>query len=119
MGSFEFAFNNPKYSDRVLRLIVSDTKSSVGNRSNRQEEEEDIGDNNDNKKELGAPAIRPFKRRRYHRSSSSLSGDSTTTTTALELLCCQQRQPLTTSCISSDVCNLLDEPGEQHSITTE
>jgi hypothetical protein len=61
---------------------------------------------------LGAAAIRPFKRRRYHRSSSSLWGDSTTTT-ALELLCCQQRQPLTTSCISSDVCNLLDEPGEQ------
>jgi hypothetical protein len=41
MGSFEFAFNNPKYSDRVLRLIVSDTKSSVGNRSNSQEEEEE------------------------------------------------------------------------------
>jgi hypothetical protein len=116
MGSFEFAFNNPKYSDRVLRLIVSDTKNSVGNRSNSQEEEEeDIGDDN---KELGAAAIRPFKRRRYHRSSSSLSVDSTTTT-ALELLGCQQRQPLKTSCISSDVCNLLDEPGEQHSIETE
>jgi hypothetical protein len=27
MGSFEFAFNNPKYSDRVLRLIVSDTRA--------------------------------------------------------------------------------------------
>jgi hypothetical protein len=26
---------------------------------------------------------------------------------------------LKTSCISSDVCNLLDEPGEQHPITTE
>jgi hypothetical protein len=56
MGSFEFAFNNPKYSDRVLRLIVSDTKSSVGNRSNSQEEEEeekDIGDNNNNNNSPG------------------------------------------------------------------
>ncbi len=104
MGSFEFAFNNPKYSDRVLRLIVSDARKTAAARL------ENSSSNNNSMKEGGemvSAALRPLKRRRCHSPPASAGP-----TTGLELLC-QQQQSTAAASISSDaVCEFLDDPGK-------
>jgi len=110
MGSFEFAFNNPKYSDRVLRLIVSDARKTTV--AARLENSSSDNNNNNSMKEGGesgrgemvSAALRPLKRRRCHSPPAS-SGP----TTGLELLC--QQQSTAAASISSDaVCEFLDDP---------
>jgi hypothetical protein len=116
MGSFEFAFNNPKYSDRVLRLIVSDARKTTA-----AARLENSSSNNNSMKEGGesgggemvSAALRPLKRRRCHSPSAS-SGP----TTGLELLC-QQQQSTAAASISSDaVCEFLDDPGKHRRLET-
>jgi hypothetical protein len=111
MGSFEFAFNNPKYSDRVLRLIVSDARKTTA--AARLENSSSSSNNNNSMKEGGesdrgemvSAALRPLKRRRCHSPPAS-SGPAT----GLELLC-QQQQSTAAASISSDaVCEFLDDP---------
>jgi hypothetical protein len=116
MGSFEFAFNNPKYSDRVLRLIVSDARkttvaarleNSSSNNNNSMKEGGESG-----RGEMVSAALRPLKRRRCHSPPAS-SGP----TTGLELLC--QQQSTAAASISSDaVCEFLDDPGEHRRLET-
>jgi hypothetical protein len=110
MGSFEFAFNNPKYSDRVLRLIVSDARKTAAARL------ENSSSNNNNMKEgreMVSAALRPLKRRRCH-SPPALAGP----TAGLELLC-QQQQSTAEASISSDaVCEFVDDPGKHRRLET-
>jgi hypothetical protein len=118
MGSFEFAFNNPKYSDRVLRLIVSDARKTAATAAARLE---NSSSNNNIMREGGesgrgemvSAALRPLKRRRCHSPPAS-SGP----TTGLELLC-QQQQSTAAASISSDaVCEFLDDPGKHRRLET-
>jgi hypothetical protein len=119
MGSFEFAFNNPKYSDRVLRLIVSDARKTTA--AARLENSSSSSNNNNSMKEGGesdrgemvSAALRPLKRRRCHSPPAS-SGPAT----GLELLC-QQQQSTAAASISSDaVCEFLDDPGKHRRLET-
>jgi hypothetical protein len=113
MGSFEFAFNNPKYSDRVLRLIVSDARKTAATAAARLE---NSSSNNNSMKEEGemvSAALRPLKRRRCHSPPASAGP-----TTGLELLC-QQQQSTAAASISSDaVCEFLDDPGKHRRLET-
>jgi hypothetical protein len=119
MGSFEFAFNNPKYSDRVLRLIVSDARKTTATVAARLENSSSNNNNNSMKEggesgrgEMVSAALRPLKRRRCHSPPAS-SGP----TTGLELLC--QQQSTAAASISSDaVCEFLDDPGKHRRLET-
>jgi hypothetical protein len=117
MGSFEFAFNNPKYSDRVLRLIVSDARQTTltaaarlenSNSTNRMKDGGESG-----KGEMLSAALRPLKRRRCHSPPAS-SGP----TTGLELLCQQQQSTVAASISSDAVCEFLDDPGKHRRLET-